>query len=333
MSFRCTACWKKAYDKAWKLQRHVRESKNCFDQINLGLPTKHFVRFLCASCGYITPRELDLDRHRRRVHGADNAITSGSFYTSSADASAEVSAHVGTGMMSDLLQPEISHDRTLPVEALHSSLSLDGTYPRDLSIDPTDLFLASIHKLQSPSDVKTDEYSGKTGPFVSNSSPSSQAHIAKRKYSYHGRPPVDYKRFCADVDLFSNLGVQDVSTNESDVPEHDSDLGPGLEMLQDLWGLDSHPDKIVDEGFSAVLGSGERFEADSSFVKALANIDLTPTAEDYNIPTATETYEGDWVQYVLLRNEPQTLPSKNSVTFPGWTPDFVRKCPCTKRSH
>jgi ankyrin repeat protein len=173
MSFQCTACWGKTYDKAWKLQRHVRESKNCFDQINLGMPGNHFVRFRCSSCGYASPRELDVDRHRRRVHGeTDDPIAFGRFSTTSADSSTQDSAHADNSMISDLLEPEL-------------------------------------------------------------------------------------------------------------------------------------------------------FEADSAFLNALANIALAPTAEDHNIHTATETYAGDRLQYGLLRNEPQTLPSKNSVIFPGWTPGFL----------
>jgi ankyrin repeat protein len=320
MSFQCTACWEKTYDKAWKLARHVRESKNCFDQINLGMPANHFVRFRCSSCGYAPPRELDLDRHRRRVHGeTDDPITPGPFSTSSADASTKDSA-----MISDLLEPGISHDHTFPTKALQSnaenrSFSLDGTYPRNLSIDPaTDLFLASIRNLQSPSVVKADEHlSGKTEQCVSNLSPWSQAY-AKRKHPYHDRLLVDHKRFCAGIDPASNLGVKDVSTNEGDIPEHGLDLGLVSETLHDFLGLDFHPDKIGDEDFLTALGSGELFEAASAFVDAFANIYLAPTAEDHVTPT--ERHARDWVQDVILRNEPQTLPSEKTDPFPSWNP-------------
>ena len=107
MSFRCPACSDKSYDKAWKLQRHVRESKKCFERINPGMPANYFVRFQCFSCGYASPREPDLDRHRRRVHGeTDNPIASGLHSTSSADASTEDDINV----ISDLSQPENPHD-------------------------------------------------------------------------------------------------------------------------------------------------------------------------------------------------------------------------------
>ena len=110
MSLRCTACSDKSYDKAWKLQRHVRESKKCFERINPGMPANYFVRFQCFSCGYASPREPDLDRHRRRVHGeTDNPIASGLHSTSSADASTEDDINV----ISDLSQPENPHDLLL----------------------------------------------------------------------------------------------------------------------------------------------------------------------------------------------------------------------------
>lgn len=71
MSFQCTACSDKSYDKAWKLQRHIRESSKCFQQLNPGISR---TRFICWSCHYRPPREDDLRRHRRRRH-PDIAIT------------------------------------------------------------------------------------------------------------------------------------------------------------------------------------------------------------------------------------------------------------------
>jgi hypothetical protein len=65
MSFRCTACSDKSYDKAWKLQRHIRESSKCFEQLNPGIS---LTRFRCSSCDYTSPREEDLRRHHRRIH-------------------------------------------------------------------------------------------------------------------------------------------------------------------------------------------------------------------------------------------------------------------------
>jgi hypothetical protein len=65
MSFRCPACSDKSYDKAWKLQRHIRESNRRFEQLNPGISR---TRFQCSSCDYTSPREEDLRRHRRRVH-------------------------------------------------------------------------------------------------------------------------------------------------------------------------------------------------------------------------------------------------------------------------
>lgn len=65
MSFRCTACFDKSYDKAWKLQRHIRDSVKCFEQLNPGISA---IRFPCASCDYTSPRGEDLKRHRRLIH-------------------------------------------------------------------------------------------------------------------------------------------------------------------------------------------------------------------------------------------------------------------------
>jgi hypothetical protein len=70
MSFRCTACPDKSYDKAWKLQRHIRESIKCFEQLNPGTSA---TRFRCSICDYTSPREEDLRRHHRRIH-SDIAI-------------------------------------------------------------------------------------------------------------------------------------------------------------------------------------------------------------------------------------------------------------------
>jgi hypothetical protein len=71
MSFRCTACPDKSYDKAWKLQRHIRESIKCFEQLNPGTSA---TRFRCSICDYTSPRDEDLKRHHRRIH-PDIAIT------------------------------------------------------------------------------------------------------------------------------------------------------------------------------------------------------------------------------------------------------------------
>jgi hypothetical protein len=71
MSFRCTACSDKSYDKAWKLQRHINESSKCFEHFNPGTSA---TRFRCSICEYTSPREEDLKRHRRRIH-PDIAIT------------------------------------------------------------------------------------------------------------------------------------------------------------------------------------------------------------------------------------------------------------------
>jgi hypothetical protein len=71
MSFRCTTCSDKSYDKAWKLQRHIRESSKCFEQLHPGTSA---TRFRCSICDYTSPREEDLRRHHRRAH-PDIAIT------------------------------------------------------------------------------------------------------------------------------------------------------------------------------------------------------------------------------------------------------------------
>jgi hypothetical protein len=65
MSFRCTACFDKSYDKPWKLQRHIRESSKCFQQLN---PGKSATRFQCTSCDHTCSREEDLERHRGKIH-------------------------------------------------------------------------------------------------------------------------------------------------------------------------------------------------------------------------------------------------------------------------
>jgi hypothetical protein len=65
MSFRCTACFDKSYDKPWKLQRHIRESSKCFEQLN---PGKSATRFQCTSCDHTCSREEDLERHRGKIH-------------------------------------------------------------------------------------------------------------------------------------------------------------------------------------------------------------------------------------------------------------------------
>jgi hypothetical protein len=65
MSFRCTSCTDKSYDKAWKLQRQLRESSKCFEQLNPGTSA---TRFKCTSCDYTSPREEVLKRHRRLIH-------------------------------------------------------------------------------------------------------------------------------------------------------------------------------------------------------------------------------------------------------------------------
>jgi hypothetical protein len=65
MSFRCTACFDKSYDKAWKLQRHIRESSKCFEQFN---PGESATRFRCTSCDHTCSREEDLERHHGKIH-------------------------------------------------------------------------------------------------------------------------------------------------------------------------------------------------------------------------------------------------------------------------
>jgi ankyrin repeat protein len=221
------------------------------------------------------------------------------------------------------MQPESVHDRFFSAKPFQSnaencSLDLDDTYASDPSTDSaTSLIFASLYRRLSITTPTTDEGSGKIERFVSHSSPSSQAHNAKRKSPYHDHLSAASKRFCAKVDLVSNLGVKEVATNESDVPEHDLDRGSEPGKVQDDPEIDFLPNKATDEVTSTVLGSGKFIEADSSFVDALANIDLTPTAGDHKTSTATERYSRTWVENVPLRNEPRTLPSENSDTFPG----------------
>ncbi|KAM0696119.1 hypothetical protein Q7P36_004602 [Cladosporium allicinum] len=314
MPFQCTACWDKSYDKAWKLQRHVRESKKCFERINPGMPANHLVRFQCFSCGYASPREPDLDRHRRRVHGeTDNPIASGRYSTTRNS--------VDTISIPDLLQPESPHDRTFPVKPSQSdagncSSELDITHhTSDLSTDSsTSLDLASIYSRQSIATPTTGEGSGKIEEFDLHLRPLSQVQNAKRKSPYRDHlSSAECKRLCAEIDLASNTDVKDVSTNEKYAPEHELDLGSEPGNAQDVPELDFHPNKTTD---STAFRSGERFEADASFVDALANIDLTSPAEDHKPFVVIESYAKD--RRGFLRNEPWAPVSWKS-TLGLWT--------------
>ena len=98
MSFRCTACFDKSYDKDWKLQRHIRESRKCSEQLNPGISR---TRFKCWSCDYTSPREDDLRRHRRRIH-PDIAIATG---TETEEAGQPMAGRYETSDVAPCLQP------------------------------------------------------------------------------------------------------------------------------------------------------------------------------------------------------------------------------------
>jgi hypothetical protein len=103
MSFRCTACFDKSYDKAWKLQRHIRESRKCSEQLNPGISR---TRFKCWSCDYTSSREDDLRRHRRRIH-PDTTVTTD---TETEEAEQSMLDSHETSDVASCLQPATSHD-------------------------------------------------------------------------------------------------------------------------------------------------------------------------------------------------------------------------------
>jgi hypothetical protein len=103
MSFQCTECSNKPYDKDWKLQRHIRESSKCFEQLNPGISR---TRFKCWSCDYTSPREDDLRRHRRRIH-PDIAIATG---TETEEAGQHMAGRYETSDVAPCLQPVNSPD-------------------------------------------------------------------------------------------------------------------------------------------------------------------------------------------------------------------------------
>jgi hypothetical protein len=137
MSFRCTACSDKSYDKAWKLQRHIRESSKCSEQLNPGISR---TRFICWSCGYTSPRKDDVRRHRRRIH-PDIAITT------VADTEEAGQPMVGSYETSDVVscpQPMIPLDvneRSGEIERLdpHPTSDSPATGVKRKTSDPDDL--------------------------------------------------------------------------------------------------------------------------------------------------------------------------------------------------
>ena len=101
MSFRCTACSDKSYDKAWKLQRHIRESSKCFEQLDPGIS---LTRFRCSSCDYTSPREEDFKRHRRRIH-AEIATTTATGSGSTEEATQPTLGSTASCLVTTFLQP------------------------------------------------------------------------------------------------------------------------------------------------------------------------------------------------------------------------------------
>lgn len=101
MSFRCTACSDKSYDKAWKLQRHIRESSKCFEQLDPGIS---LTRFRCSSCDYTSPREEDFKRHRRRIH-AEIATTTATGSGSTEEATQPTLGSTASCLVTTCLQP------------------------------------------------------------------------------------------------------------------------------------------------------------------------------------------------------------------------------------
>jgi len=73
MTFQCTGCSVKSYDKHWKLERHRRESIPCFKHFFPGEPLP--IRFKCSECDKFGPegsgRKADVKRHLRLIHRMD----------------------------------------------------------------------------------------------------------------------------------------------------------------------------------------------------------------------------------------------------------------------
>lgn len=307
MSFQCTTCSIKPYDKAWKLQRHIRETKKCFERLHPGTPANHLTRFQCTSCSYNSPRELDLKRHRRQVHGETaNATASGHVSTSSADATRKGFAHVDTTLLRRLLRPKGLHERQGQLSQSNAEFANGTTICDPSTISATCPILPSPSNLQSTTPPTTDEDFGNIARFDSHLTTTSQNPITKRKYPDQYRLSVDSKRICAEGDVASNLGVRGITTNKTDILGPDCEQDNAAEMS--LFLLDHAKELLSAEGHGTerysnttktinavpltLLGIGgwidpprddslvKRSEVDQSIADAFANIDLTSENTD-----------------------------------------------------
>jgi ankyrin repeat protein len=335
MSFQCTACFGKSYDKPWKLQRHIRETKKCFERTHPDLPADHFTQYQCTSCSYTSPRKPDFTRHRHRVHGdTANPTAPGHVSTSSADASREGSTHVDHSLPCELLRTRF-HERQIQFPHSNAEQSFsdpDGTHvydPLDSATRPT---LPSPSDLQPITTPATNENSGNIERFNSHLSTLSQTRVPKKKYPDPYILSLEYKRFCAEVDAASGFGVKETSTDdETDILEQDLEL----EELYDPK-IDSNTIQTIDE-VSLTTGWGtdplydgsplKCSEADLSILHALTELALTSPAEDDDTSTTIESHAGDWITLVYLG---KTLSSENNYSDHSWHTKFwVENNPAT----
>jgi ankyrin repeat protein len=347
MSFQCTTCSIKPYDKAWKLQRHIRETRKCFERLHPGTPANHLTRFQCTSCSYKSPRELDLKRHRRQAHGETaNETTSGHDSTSSADATRKGVAHVDTTLLRRLLRPKGLHERQGQLSQSNAEFANGTTICDPLTISATFPILPSPSSLQSTTPPTTDEDFGNIARFDSHLTTTSPS-ITKRKYPDQYRLSVDSKRICAEGDVTSNIGIRGITTNTTDIlgPDCEQENAPemSLFLLDHAKELLSAEVRQYTERYSEntqtingapliLLGIGgwidpprddsliKRSEVDQSIADALANIDLTSSAKGRKTSATVDSRARDWIQLESLGKELKALPCENSDSFHGWGP-------------
>ena len=105
MAFQCEVCSVKPYDKAWKLQRHQKETITCFKRI---FPGKQLpARFKCSECGrYSSVRKPDVKRHLQRIHHMDPETAESRVlkFTCPTNTSSQTSTQVDRAAAPDLRQ-------------------------------------------------------------------------------------------------------------------------------------------------------------------------------------------------------------------------------------
>jgi ankyrin repeat protein len=335
MSFQCTACFGKSYDKPWKLQRHIRETKKCFERTHPDLPADHFTQYQCTSCSYNSPRKPDFTRHRHRVHGdTANPTAPGHVSTSSADASREGSTHVDHHLPCELLRTNL-HERLNQLS--QSNVEQSNSDPDGMDICDPSINSATCPVLSSPSGVQpitlalTNEESGNIVRFDPHLTTSSQTPVMKRKFPDQYSLTLVYKRFRAEADGTSRFGVKEMSTNETDILEPDSEQDRELETVHDpefdfideisleLWTTGGWIDPLYDDS------SLKRSEADLSIADALTKLALTSPGKDHETSTTIESDAREWIQFVYLRNESKTLSSENNYSYHSWHTMFWKE--------